>query len=37
MQWESVDGIHMVQDRDWQQAPVNMIMTFRFHKSWGIN
>jgi hypothetical protein len=27
--WESVDWIHLAQDRDWWQALVNMVMNLQ--------
>jgi len=30
--WEDVDWIHLIQDRDQWQAPVNTVMNFGFHK-----
>jgi hypothetical protein len=34
--WESVDWIHLVQDRDQWKALVDMIRNFGFHKRQGI-
>jgi len=33
--WEGVDWIHMAQDRDWWQAPVNMVMNLQIPKKVG--
>jgi len=35
--WESVDWIHLAQDRDQWWALVNMIMNLCFCKRWGIS
>jgi hypothetical protein len=34
---EGVDCIHLVQDRDWWQAVVNIVMILLFHKKQGIS
>jgi hypothetical protein len=37
IRFEGVDWIHLAQNRDHQQALVNMVMNLWFHKVWGIS
>jgi hypothetical protein len=34
--WDGVDWMYLAEDRDQWWAIVNMVITFRFHKRWGI-